>query len=88
MLLMLGILFVGLMTVFSSAEAALPADSTLQSSPPLRLDSIVFRANEAALHLIRNGCLEVIVVAIPDGESNFQVYATCVESMEARPASQ
>ncbi len=88
MLLMLGILLVGLMAVFS-AEAALPADKSYQSAPPLRLDSIEFRAQETALQLIRNGCLEVMVVlALPDRESDVQVYATCIEWMEVRPASQ
>jgi len=87
MLLMLGVLVVGLMTVLN-AEAALPADNLFQSSPPLKLDSVVFRAQEAALHLMRNGCLEVMVVTVPDGDTDFQVYATCVEWMEIRPASQ
>ena len=86
MLLLLGILMVGLMAL--SAEAALPADKSYQSAPPLHLDSVEFRAQEAAQQLIRNGCFEVMVVALPDGESDMQVYATCVEWQEVRPASQ
>ena len=87
MLLMLGILLVGLMAVFN-AEAALPADKSDQTAPPLRLDSLEFRAQEAALQLIRNGCAEVMIVALPDPESDIQVYATCIEWVEVRPASQ
>ena len=87
MLLMLGILFVGVMTVLT-AEAAIPADKSYHSPPPLRLDSFDFRVNEATLPLIRNGCLEVMVLALPDGESDIEVYATCIEWMEIRPASQ
>ncbi len=77
---------VGLMAL--SAEAAVPADKSYQSAPPLRLDSLEFRAQEAALQLIRNGCMEVMVVAVPDRESDIQVYATCIEWLEVRPASQ
>lgn len=87
MLLTLGILLVGLVAAFS-AEAALPADTFYQSSPPLRLDSVWFKAQEAALPLLRNGCQEVLVVALPDGESEVQVYAACTEWQEVRPASQ
>lgn len=86
MLLLLGILMVSLMAL--KAEAALPADNSYQAAPPLRLDSIEFRAQEAALRLTRNGCLEVMVVAVPDTESDIQVYATCIEWLEVRPASQ
>ncbi len=86
MLLLVGILMVGLMAL--SAEAALPADKSYESAPQLRLDSLEFRAQEAALKLIRNGCMEVMVVAVPDSESDIQVYATCIEWREARPASQ
>ena len=87
MLLLLGFLMVSLMAL--RAEAALPADNSYQVAPPLRLDSIEFRAQEAALHLTRNGCLEVmVVVALPDTESDIQVYASCVEWLEVRPASQ
>lgn len=86
MLLLLGFLMVSLMAL--RAEAALPADKSYQVAPPLRLDSIEFRAQEAALHLTRNGCLEVMVVAVPDTESDIQVYASCIEWLEVRPASQ
>jgi len=85
-LLGLGILLVGLMTAFG-AEAALPLDRVYDSSPPLRLDSLEFQAQEAAQQLIRKGCLEAIVVTLPDREGELQVYATCVEGAEHRPGS-
>jgi hypothetical protein len=86
-LLMLGFLLVGLVTAFG-AEAGLPPDRSYQTAPPLRLDSLYFRAHEAALGLFRQGCQEVKVVILPDRDGALQVYATCVEWHEVRPASQ
>ena len=86
-LLAVGILLVGLMSVFG-AEAGLPPDGSYEMAPPLRLDSLYFRVQEAAVELFRQGCLEVKVVVFPNGDGGVQVYATCVEWQEVRPASQ
>ncbi len=86
-LLILGIFVVGLVVVFG-AEAGVSPDRSYQTAPPLRLDSLYFRAQEAALDLFRQGCLEVKVVVLPDWQDNLEVYATCIEWQEVRPASQ
>ena len=86
-LLAVGILFVGFISVFG-AEAGLPPDRSYETAPPLRLDSLYFRVQEAAFELFRQGCLEVRVVALPDGDGAIHVLATCVEWQEVRPASQ
>jgi len=86
-LLTLGILVVVLLTVFG-AEAGLAPDRSYQTAPPLRLDSIYFRVQEAAIELFRQGCQEVKVVVLPDRDGALEVYATCVEWHEVRPASQ
>jgi hypothetical protein len=86
-LLTLGILLVGLISVFG-AEAGPAPDRTFETAPPLRLDSLYFRVQEAAVELFRDGCVEVKVVVLPDGDGPLRVYATCVEWQEVRPASQ
>ena len=80
-------LLVGLMTAHG-AEAGLPPDRSHQTAPLLRLDSLYFRIQEAALDLFRQGCQEVKVVVLPDRDGALEVYATCVEWQEIRPASQ
>ena len=77
----------GLMTAHG-AEAGLAPDRSYQTPPPLRLDSLYFRVQEAAVGLFRQGCQEVKVVVLPDSDGALEVYATCVEWQEIRPASQ
>ncbi len=86
-LLTLGFLLVGFMTVFQ-AEGGPTPDRVFETPPPLRLDSIYFRVQEAALGLFRQGCQEVKVVVLPNRDGTLEVYATCVEWQEVRPASQ
>lgn len=86
-LLTLGILLVGLISVFG-AEAGVAPDRSFETAPPLRLDSLYFRVQEAAGELFRQGCLEAKVVVFPERDGGVQVYATCVEWQEVRPASQ
>lgn len=86
-LLTLGILLVGLISVFG-AEAGPAPDRTFETAPPLRLDSLYFRVQEAAVELFRAGCVEVKVVVLPDGDGALRVYAACIEWQEVRPASQ
>ena len=86
-LLTLGILLVGLMTVFHAEGGPVP-DRAFETAPPLRLDSLYFRVQEAAIDLFRQGCKEVKVVVLPDSDGALEVYATCVEWQEVRPASQ
>ena len=86
-ILTLGFLLVGFMTVFQ-AEGRPTPDRAFETPPPLRLDSIYFRVQEAALGLFRQGCQEVKVMVLPDRDGTLEVYATCVEWHEVRPASQ
>jgi hypothetical protein len=86
-LLTLGIVVVVLLIVFG-AEAGLPPDRSYETAPTLRLDSLYFRVQEAAVELFRQGCVEVKVMVLPDRDGALQVYATCVEWNEVRPASQ
>jgi hypothetical protein len=86
-LLTLGFLLMGLMSVHG-AEAGLAPDRSYQTAPPLRLDSLYFRIQEAAIGLFRQGCQEVKVVVLPDRDGALDVYATCAEWQEVRPASQ
>ena len=76
-----------LMIVFG-AEAGLAPDRSYQTAPPLRLDSLYFRIQEAAIGLFRQGCQEVKVVVLPDRDGALEVHAACVEWQEVRPASQ
>ena len=85
--IILTILLVGLMTAHG-AEAGLAPDRSYQTAPPLRLDSLYFQIQEAAVGLFRQGCQEVKVVVLPDSDGALEVYATCVEWQEIRPASQ
>ncbi|MFQ5946946.1 MAG: hypothetical protein ACE5NC_12000 [Anaerolineae bacterium] len=86
-LLAVGILLVGLVAVLT-AEAALVPDRSYETPPPLRLDSLDFLAQEAALKLFRQGCLEAKIVAFPDPHGRTNLFAICVEWREVRPASQ
>ncbi len=86
-LLMVGILAVGLLAVFA-AEAAPAPERVYEGSPIVRFDSLQLRLEEAALELFRVGCLEARVLVFPDGEGHLDVFATCVEWPEIRPASQ
>ena len=85
--IILTILLVGHMTAHG-AEAGLAPDRSYQTAPPLRLDSLYFQIQEAAVGLFRQGCQEVKVVVLPDSDGALEVYATCVEWQEIRPASQ
>lgn len=86
-LLTVSMLLAGPMTVFR-AEGRPTPDRVFQTPPPSRLDSLYFRIQEAAIDLFRRGCQEVKVVVLPDRDGALEVYATCVEWQEIRPASQ
>lgn len=86
-LLTVSMLLAGPMTVFR-AEGGPTPDRVFQTPPPSRLDSLYFRIQEAAIDLFRRGCQEVKVVVLPDRDGALEVYATCVEWQEIRPASQ
>jgi hypothetical protein len=86
-LLTVSLLVAGPMTIFRAEGGPVP-DRAFETPPPLRLDSIYFRVQEAALGLFRQGCQEVKVVVLPNRDGTLEVYATCVEWQEVRPASQ
>lgn len=85
--LILGILVVGLVSVFG-AEAALPPDRSHEIPAPLRMDSIELLAREAAFTLFTMGCLEVTVMVFPDRDDQIHLIASCTEWREVQPASQ
>lgn len=86
-LLLVGIVAVSLITAFT-AEAAPSPEQVYENSPVLKFDSAQLRVQEAALALFRAGCLEARVLVFPDLDGSFEVYATCIEWPEVRPAAQ